>query len=229
MSAGFPDTHWSRLVALRERTPVERDEILAWFARQYWRPIYQYVRALRRCTPDEALDVTQQFFLKLLGGDGLDGLSKERGSLRGFLKVSLRNFLISADRSARAQPRLLPLDLVRDDLADEQSASPEEAFDRAWSREVLTRAVAQLRSTLQAEGRHQQFEMFEAYSLGEDDIRYEDLAARFAMKPEDVRNRVRDARRRLLEIVRDSVAEYAGPGLDVEQEIAFLLRTPVKR
>jgi RNA polymerase sigma-70 factor (ECF subfamily) len=112
---------------------------------RYWKPVYAYVRLQWGYGNEDSKDLTQQFFAKLLEPDRLDALSPERGSLRGFLKVALRNFLANADRDTRARPRFLQLDGAHEQIADEAALSPEEAFDRAWAKDVLKEAVDHLR------------------------------------------------------------------------------------
>jgi RNA polymerase sigma-70 factor (ECF subfamily) len=224
MAAPFPETHWSRLAELGKRSEAERLQTLRWFARHYWQPVYDYVRALRRGAPQEAEDLTQQFFANLLERDDLAALTPARGTVRGFLKTALRHFLANADRAVRARPPLVPLDETRDAAPVDPSLSPEEAFDRTWTRRVLAEALAHLRRQLEAEDRGEQLAMFEAYCLDDDEaVTYEEVGRRFGMKPEDVRNRVRDARRRMIEIVRGVVAEYLEPGQSVDDEVAFIL------
>src|SRR5262245_3974838 len=151
MASAFPSTHWSRLADLRGRAEEERQEVLGWFARRYWRSIFHYVWALRRRGADDAEDVTQQFFASLLERGDLDGLSPERGSVRGFLKVALRNFVANLGRTARRRPRLFPLTAATEAALREPSLPPDDAFDAAWARQVLDEALQALRRQLRAE------------------------------------------------------------------------------
>lgn len=224
MGFAFPDTQWSLLANLGEKTVPERVEVLRWFAHQYWKPVRAYIRSLRREAVQEADDLTQQFFAMLLERKDLDELAPERGTVRGFLKVALRHFLAKNDRSARARPFVIPFDDETESIVDEPALSPEEAFDRAWVDRVIGEALNHLRRQLHADGREVQMAIFETYCLTEEgEITYDELARRFAMKPEDARNRVRDARRRMMDILRGLVAEYVGPGRDVDAEVAFVL------
>jgi RNA polymerase sigma-70 factor (ECF subfamily) len=223
MSSGFPVTHWSRLVGLRTEAEADRTEALSWFAHHYWRPVYHYIRALRRGSADESEDLTQQFFADLIEHDRLSALSPDRGSVRGFLKVALRNFVANQRRAESARQRRFPIDEAHAEIAEDPSLGPDEAFDRAWVKQILTEAVSHLRRQLEAEGRARQYEVFDAYCLHQDDVTYEEVAGRLGMKAEDARNRVRDSRRRLVDILREMVREYLGPGEDVDREIAFVL------
>jgi RNA polymerase sigma-70 factor (ECF subfamily) len=214
----FPDTRWSQLLELHDPAHPRRAQILERLIRLYWRPAYHYVRTLRRVSAEDAEDLTQQFFTGLLARGHLARLEPERGSFRGFLKTSLRNFLVSADRAADARPRLFPFSEA------ESEWRADEAFDRAWGRGVLAGAVEALRVELTARGKTQQLELFEAYCLRDEDLSYAELGRRVGLGEDDVRNRLREARARLREILRKTLAEYLGPEDDLEEEMAFVLR-----
>lgn len=224
MAHDFPETQWSQLVALRDPNDPRRPQLMQRLGERYWAPVYHYVRALRRVSADDAEDLTQQFFATLLARGDLARLSPERGSFRGFLKTALRNFLVSADRAARARPALFPFAEAEAEWQQHQELGPGEAFDRAWARAVLTEGVARLRAELTAEGRGAQLAMFESYCLGDDPgVTYQSLAERHGVGEDDVRNRLREARQRLRQILRRLLRETLAPGEDVEAELAVVL------
>lgn len=212
------------LLELRDPDHPRRGELLEGLARTYWKPVYHYVRALRRVGPTDAEDLTQQFFATLLARGDLDRLAPERGSFRGFLKTALRNFLTSADRSAAARRRLFTFEPVDEGWIAEAPLGPDEIFDRAWGQAVLAEAVERLRAELVEKGKAVHFEIFEAYCLREEPVTYEALARRHGLKADDVRNRLREVRARLREIVRRLLREYLGPDESVDDELAFILR-----
>src|SRR6478752_2768505 len=61
MPGRFPTTHWSRVVTAGRGGAVEAREALSDLCQAYWYPIYAYIRH-RRCTPEQARDLTQDFF-----------------------------------------------------------------------------------------------------------------------------------------------------------------------
>jgi hypothetical protein len=76
----FPNTRWSVVLAARQPTP-EPAAALETICRDYWLPIYAYVR---RCgkSPHDAHDLTQEFFCRLLKKRWLDAADREKGRLR---------------------------------------------------------------------------------------------------------------------------------------------------
>ncbi len=219
VSADFPETEWSQLLRLRDPAHPGRPAILDRLAQQYWQPAYHYLRALRRLTAHDAEDLTQQFFAMLLSRGDLDRLSPDRGSFRGFLKTALRNFVISAERAAKTRPQTWAFGEAEAAFARYQGLGPDEVFDRAWGHAVLAEAVTRLEQDLQP----RQFEVFAAYCLADEPATYEQLAARFQVSHDDVRNRLREARQRLRAIVRRLLREYLGSGEDLERELAAIL------
>jgi RNA polymerase sigma factor (sigma-70 family) len=203
----FPETRWSQLLELRDPDHPRYAEHLEKLAKQYWSPVFHYAQALSR---GDAEDLTQQFFAMLLARRDLEKLSPERGSFRGFLKTALRNFVVSAARAGASRPTVpLPEDL----------RAPEQAFDREWVRSVLAEAVAALKQ----ESAPVPFEIFREYCLEETGASYADLARRHRISEDDVRNRLRETRIRLRDLVRDRLRDYLAPGEDLEAELRFIL------
>ncbi|HVE39777.1 MAG TPA: sigma-70 family RNA polymerase sigma factor [Planctomycetota bacterium] len=205
----FPETRWSQLLELRDPAHPRYAEHLERLAKQYWSPVFHYAQALHRA---EAEDLTQQFFAMLLSRRDLEKLSPERGSFRGFLKTALRNFVLSAAR-AEALRKVVPL------REEADFRSPEQAFDREWARGVLVDAVARLKG----EAPPVAFEIFREYCLEESGASYAELARRHGIREDDVRNRLRELRQRLREILEAQLRDYLAPGQDLEAELRFIL------
>jgi RNA polymerase sigma-70 factor (ECF subfamily) len=205
----FPETRWSQLLELRDPTHPRYAEHLERLAKQYWSPVFHYAQALSRA---DAEDLTQQFFAMLLARRDLEKLAPERGSFRGFLKTALRNFVTSAARAASLRSTV-PLPEEAD------LRSPEQAFDREWARGILADAVARLRK----ESAPATFEIFREYCLEESGASYADLARRHKVREDDVRNRLRESRQRMRDILEDLLRDYLLPGQDLSAELRFIL------
>jgi RNA polymerase sigma-70 factor (ECF subfamily) len=222
--AAFPSTQWSQLNELRDAGSGRRARLLEDLVHKYWKPAYDFVRSWRNVPPDQAEDLTQQFFTTLLGRGDLERLSPEKGSFRAFLRTALRNFLVSADRAVRARPQLRPLTDADELLDRHPRVTPDEAFDRAWTQTVLGDAVDRLREELRSEGRHEHVAVFEAYCLDEDcQLTYEELGRRHGLSEEEVRGRLRETRRRMRQVLRRVVRDYLRPGEEIEGELSFIL------
>jgi RNA polymerase sigma-70 factor (ECF subfamily) len=64
-AAEFRTTHWSAVVAARDKSSSQAEEALAELCHSYWYPLYVYIRR-RGNNPTEAEDLTQGFFERLL-------------------------------------------------------------------------------------------------------------------------------------------------------------------
>lgn len=230
----FPTTHWTDLQALNDPGHPEYTVHLGALIHKYWKPAYHYLRALRRSSADDARDLTQQFFTMLLSRRDLEKLSPDLGSFRGFLKTALRNFVNSARRAEISRREGMGGKTFRFSEAEEewlqvshQSAAltPDDAFDRKWIRDVIFNAVAELREELAVDEKSLYYEIFRDYCL--DDAAtpptYDELAARYGVGPDDVRNYLRYARQRMRKIVKRTLVEYVGPRANIEDELAFIL------
>src|SRR5215467_8290471 len=152
-AAAFTTTHWSVVLAAQGRSPAA-DEALEKLCRTYWWPLYGFVRRSGH-SPEEAQDLTQGFFALLLERRDLDVVRREKGRLRSYLLVSLRNFLAKAKRRELTVKRgegraLVPLDelLAREnaDLEPSDGLTPDRIYERRWALTLLDQVLTRLDS-----------------------------------------------------------------------------------
>src|SRR2546428_12281386 len=93
-AVAFATTHWSVVLAARGES-TEARAALEKLCRTYWWPLYGFVRR-EGYKPEEAQDLTQAFFARLLERRDLANVRQERGRLRSYLLASIRNFLSKA-------------------------------------------------------------------------------------------------------------------------------------
>lgn len=227
----FPDTHASLFLAPAGLDPTARRARLQALIEQYWRPVYAYVRSTFGKSREDAKDLTQGFFTSLLEDDFLARFDASRGRFRPFLKAALRNFLAKEHREGRAESRgggrpLLSLDVADLEterfLADLRGSDPEEAFDRQWVREMLARALASLRESLEAEGKGVYFRAYQAYELAAGRPTYGDVARELGISASDVTNHLFYARRKLNDLVAREVSGYSADPAQVADELREL-------
>src|SRR5678815_1211692 len=89
----FTTTHWSVVLEAQGESPAAQ-EALEKLCRTYWRPLYGFVRR-QGLTREEAQDLIQEFFARLLEHRNLNTVRREKGRLRSYLLVSLKRFLAS--------------------------------------------------------------------------------------------------------------------------------------
>ena len=162
----FVTTHWSLVVSAgRNDTPHARDA-LEKLCRNYWFPIYAFVRRQGQA-PHDAQDLTQEFFARLLEKNYLAGADPAKGRFRSFLLSSLKHFLANEWDKANAQKRgggqmLIPIDVATAESsggfepADHLTA--EKIFERRWALTLLEHVLGRLRAEYVSDGRENLFE-----------------------------------------------------------------------
>ncbi|HEX8199493.1 MAG TPA: pentapeptide repeat-containing protein, partial [Isosphaeraceae bacterium] len=94
------------------RSP-EAQEALAWICRVYWYPLYAYIRR-RGHAADEARDLTEEFFVRLLEKGFLRTADRDKGRFRAFLLACCKHFLANQrdrDRAAKRGGGRIPLSI----------------------------------------------------------------------------------------------------------------------
>jgi DNA-directed RNA polymerase specialized sigma24 family protein len=100
----FPTTSWSLIRRAANLDVPESRSALATLCEAYWYPLYAYLRRAGQSSED-AEDLVQEFFARLLQAKRLEQLSPDRGSFRGFLLVALKNFVSTEATRVRTQKR----------------------------------------------------------------------------------------------------------------------------
>src|SRR5262245_41030149 len=88
----FATTHWTLIVAARDRAAPKAREALAALCAAYSYPLYAFIRRQGHAA-DQAQDLTQEFFARLLEKDFLAVVDRERGKFRSFLLAACQHFL----------------------------------------------------------------------------------------------------------------------------------------
>ena len=100
----FATTHWSVVLAAGDTKLPQASEALEKLCRAYWYPLYAYVRR-KGHSAEDAQDLTQEFFARLLVRNYLSVADRTKGKFRSFLLGSLEHFLAREWTRAHAQKR----------------------------------------------------------------------------------------------------------------------------
>jgi RNA polymerase sigma factor (sigma-70 family) len=169
-------------------------------AEQYWTPIYTYVRMRWRLAPDRAAELTQEMFLRDLERDTFQKYDPDRARFRTFLRVCADNLVKEQARFASAAKRdtsaAVSYDEAEGSLAlIDASLSPEEAFELAWRKRVISIARDRLDSNLRSRGKQKHAELFAMFTDEEPPPSYAEAAERVGASVHDVTNWLHLARR----------------------------------
>ncbi|MGD0813841.1 MAG: sigma-70 family RNA polymerase sigma factor [Verrucomicrobiota bacterium] len=227
----FPHTRWSLVLAVTRKDAPESAAALEALCRAYWYPLYAYVR---RCgqSPHDAQDLTQEFFCRLLEKRWLDSADREKGKLRTFLIVALKNFMNNEWRRASAQRRgggqsQVPFDteFAESRYAADYSAklAADEAFDKQWALTLLDLTVNRLRAEFAAAGKPSDFEALKGCLMAAHGaIDYAIVASRLGMNEGAARVAVHRLRKRFRAIYREEISQTLSDEADVAGELRHL-------
>jgi len=228
----FGTTRWSLVLAAGkdEADSSRAREALEKLCMAYWYPLYAFVR-YRGYAPDEAEDLTQAFFLRILETQGLSTVDPERGRFRSYLLGAMKHFLANEWHRARALKRgggvaFLPWDSLAPEaryaLEPAETADPGAGFDQKWAQETMARALDRLRSESDARGRGERFENLVGSLTGDESDRSE-VAARLGLSKGAVKVAVHRLRKRYRELLRAEIAETVSDPADIDLEMSYLL------
>ena len=230
----FATTHWSVVLAAGQDASVAATTALEQLCRGYWFPLYAYVR---RCgeSPENAADLTQEFFARLLEKNWLRAANRERGRFRWFLLASLKHFLANEWERARAQKRgggyrSFSLDELEPEeryaLEPIDHLSADKVYDRTWALILLEKTRARLRDEFREAGKEQRFEMLEQFLPGERaSVTYAEIAAKLGVAEGTVKSDVSRIRRRYGEALREELVQTLGSVTDLEEELRHLFQS----
>lgn len=228
-AAQFPTTRWTLVVAAGDPQRKEARSALVALCENYWYPLYAYLR--RRGYPaDQAQDLTQEFFMRVLEGRYLDRADREKGRFRSFLLTSLKFFAADEADRQRARKRgggqLVSLEFSsgeeryqREPAHDE---TPERIFERRWALSVLDRVVENLRDEFMQHGRPEHFDRLKVFLLGQSDASYAALAREMNTSEGALKVAVHRLRKRYRELFRREIADTVADPAEVESELQHL-------
>jgi DNA-directed RNA polymerase specialized sigma24 family protein len=228
----FATTHWSVVLAAGQGDSPQAAEALERLCRTYWYPLYAYVRQ-RGYAPEDAQDLTQGFFARILRQKYVGKAQAERGKFRWFLLTSFRHFLANEWDRAKAEKRggdaqFIPIDQAeaegryRLELRHELTA--ENVYERTWALTVIEGVRARLKQEYVTAGKAQRFEVVDQFLPGEDgEMTQAEAALRLDLSAGGFRAEVHRLRRRYGELLRAEIAHtVADPG-EIDPELRHLI------
>jgi RNA polymerase sigma-70 factor (ECF subfamily) len=230
-AVAFTTTHWSVVLAAKGQSPAAQ-EALERLCQTYWWPIYGFVRH-QGYKPEEAQDLTQSFFARLLERRDFETVRQERGRLRSYLLASVKNFLSKArDREltikrGEGQPLISLDDLLARERADEEPAhrlSADRIYERRWALTLLEQVLARLGAEYEAVGKLPLFERLKELLAGESGQPSQaKIAAEMQMTENAVKQAFHRLRHRYRQLLREEIAHTVAVQGDVENELRYFM------
>jgi RNA polymerase sigma-70 factor (ECF subfamily) len=231
-SGAFPSTHWSVVLAAQESSSPAARAALEQLCRAYWYPLYAYVRRAGYSIED-AQDLTQEFFARLLAKSYVTLAERDRGKFRSFLLTSLRNHLANEFHHRTRVKRGGDAQLVwLDALAGEarfaaepvDASTPETLYERRWALMLVENSLARLRKEYHAGGRGPIYELLKDYVWGEKNATtYAEVAAHLDLTEEAVKKAAQRLRHRLRELLREEIGQTVATVSDIDEELRHIV------
>lgn len=228
----FATTHWSVVLATADQDSPQAGEALEQLCRAYWYPLYVYVRR-RGHGPEDAQDLTQEFFAHFLQKAAFRLADPARGRFRTFLLHSLSNFLVNEWKRSQRVKRGGGAACVSLDVADAEhryarepatTMTPERAYEHRWAMTLLEQVLAELEQEYARAGRGRVFEELSGVLWGKDaSISYAQIGQRLGMTEGAIRKAVHSLRTRYREWLRAKVAHTVADEREVEDELRYLI------
>jgi len=228
--ARFATTNWSVVVAAREGDSVQVREALSTLCSAYWYPLYAYIRRHGH-NADEAQDLTQEFFARLLERDFLGTVDRDKGRFRSFLLACCKHFLANERDRTRAQKRgggQPPVSLDFGTAEDRYSLEPahnvtaDKLFERRWVLTLLDHVLGRLHDEYVSKGKGELFEGLRSFLVGEKGTPHSRVAVELGMSEGAVKVAVHRLRQRYRELLREEIARTVDNPEQVDEEIREL-------
>jgi RNA polymerase sigma factor (sigma-70 family) len=235
--AAFVTTHWSVVLTAGRSDTTRAQDALAKLCQIYWHPLYAYVRRRGR-SPEDAQDLTQEFFARLIERNAIATVSPEKGRFRSFLLASMNHFLADEWDKSRAQKRgarkVISLDTQSAETWLRQQPSegltPEEAFELHWAITLLEQVYQRLEEEHRQQGKTEWFDVLRTALAGPgNSAPYAKLGVRLRMNEGAVKVAVHRLRQRYRALLRETIAETVASESEVEEELRYLLRVVAER
>ena len=231
----FVSTRWTVVLAAgnSQLSSARALDALSELCQTYWRPLYLFLRR-EGIGAEDAQDLTQGFFAKLIRERTYFRPDREKGRFRSFLLGALKHFVADERDREQAQKRgggkiREPFDEATISEAENQVARNQRwqadlVYDRAWAETLLRQALARLAQECAFAGKAALFEALKSHLSpdGEEAVPYDELSARVRRPAATLRKDAERLRARYGEILREEVCGTVTDPAEVDEELRYL-------
>ncbi|MBL9117926.1 MAG: sigma-70 family RNA polymerase sigma factor [Verrucomicrobiaceae bacterium] len=229
-SPRFMTTRWT-MVLQAGGEGSSREAAVEQLCQTYWYPVYAFIRR-QGIKPEDAQDLTQSFFAKMLRREWLNGLEKRNVRFSTWLLIRVKTHLQNEHRDATTQKRGGEVTRVSIDLAEAEnwfgnepagSDTPEQAFERRWALSVLEAALARVRDHCRENGKELLFEELGPFLTREPETgEYAKVAQKLEIRENTLAVTISRLRQLYREAVRDEVSVGLSDPSMVDDELRHL-------
>jgi RNA polymerase sigma-70 factor (ECF subfamily) len=229
--AAFLTTHWSVVLRAGQSDSEQAQAALENLCQGYWYPIYSFVRR-RGSSPEDAQDLTQEFFSRLLANRGLATVHPDKRRFRSFLLASLKNLMATEWTRARTQKRGggVPLFSLDEKTAEDRflhepqdNTTPETIFERRWAEALLERVLLRVRAEWNERDKQQRFDSLKAFLTDRrGEVPFAEVAAQLGMTVSALRSVVHKLRDVYRRVFLDEIAQTVDSPGEIDEEVRRL-------
>jgi RNA polymerase sigma factor (sigma-70 family) len=228
----FVPTRWTLVLRARGETPEARTA-LSELCAAYYQPVFQFLRREGR-DDNDARELTQEFFARVLQDGELGGADPARGRFRSYLLGAVKHFLADQRKHARrlkrgggATPESLDARVTGEEtpveLPDVGATVPDAWFDRQWALALMDRALTAVATEFASSGKAEQFQQLKPWLIGEAALSQADVARRLGLNEGAVKVAIHRLRKRFRDVLRAEVRQTLGNADDLEAELRYLV------
>lgn len=229
----FPVTRWSlvRRACGKENEQAEL-EALQEVCVAYWSPLYWWARHSGK-SQEDAADLIQSFFERLLEQGFLGTADPTRGRLRSFLLTCLKrhagDLREKSEAACRDVRKTVSLDFewAEGRYHDQASSrdSPESLYDRRWAHTLLYQALAQLEGEMKAAGKGEAFAVLRpCLETGSGSAPPDEaLVAKLGISETALKSQIHRLRKRFRELLLAQISLTIGERENPKEELAALI------
>jgi hypothetical protein len=230
----FRTTAWSVVLGAQnaEGGRGDREQCLAYLCRNYWKPVYYYIRR-RGLGHDDAIDMTQEYFATFLEKDFVAIADRERGRFRTFVLVTANRFLSKQLARKARKNTTVALSFISHDAEGNETYLPELAtgetaeddFNRRWALSILEGTLERMKRECTDGKRKLYYLAFRRYIESSADMAppsYREIGQELGVSEIDVTNFLYRGRNIFHKLLRSEIRELVASDSEIDAEIEAL-------
>jgi RNA polymerase sigma-70 factor (ECF subfamily) len=227
----FVTTRWSLVLKTRKPDSPEAVSALETLCETYWFPVYSFIRRKGKSS-DDARDLTQAFFTRVLEKNYFRDAEQSRGRFRTFLLASVRHFLANERDAELARKRgggftHVPIEFETEERRfhhePREGDTPELLYERRWALAAIDAAMNRLAGRYQGTARRQLFEELRPMLTGDEAVSYAVLSSRLGATEGALRVAVFRLKRQFAASLREVIAETVDDPHAIDDELRDLM------
>ena len=232
-SNNFHTTRWTIVLKARVEAP-EAKAALSDLCEAYYTPVLRFLQREGKAK-DEAEELAQSFFARLLAKNSIQNADPEKGRFRSYLLGALKHFLAEHRRNQSRQKRggdarHQSIDEPANEtspglqLADPTSSIPDTYFDQEWALALMDRAFQIIENTLEKNGKYHYFEILKPWLMGDaTNLSQAEAATLLNLTPGAIKVSIHRLRKDFSAAIRSEIAQTVNTPEEISEELRYLI------